>query len=115
MSRSGLAVTTYQGNREIRSQGKGWQREVFLTARVARPRNASVLAYSQRNGILSLESCVLGNGPAQFGKGATEKVREEPRRCPTSFGGEGLVFLSNQDPASYPTLSVNTDRPVRSI
>ena len=24
--------------------------------------------------------------PARFGKGATEKVREEPRRCPTSLG-----------------------------
>jgi hypothetical protein len=33
-----------------------------------------------------LESCVLGNGPAQFGKGATEKGRKAPRRCPTSFG-----------------------------
>lgn len=26
-----------------------------------------------------------------------------PRRYPTSFGGEGLVLLGNQDLASYPT------------
>ncbi len=26
-------------------------------------------------------------------------------RCKHLFGGEGLVLLSNQDPASYPTLS----------
>jgi len=35
---------------------------------------------------------MLGNGPVQFEKGVTEKVREEPRRYPTSFGiggGEG--------------------------
>ena len=29
---------------------------------------------------------MLGNGPVQFEKGVTEKVREEPRRYPTSFG-----------------------------
>jgi hypothetical protein len=39
------------------------------------------------NDVSPLESCVLGNGPAQFGKGATEKGRKAPRRCPTSFGG----------------------------
>jgi len=38
------------------------------------------------NEVSPLESCVLGNGPAQFGKGATEKGRKAPRRCPTSFG-----------------------------
>src|SRR5258708_9591889 len=37
----------------------------------------------------SLESGMLGNEPVPFGKGATEKVREEPRWCPTSFGGRG--------------------------
>jgi hypothetical protein len=32
-----------------------------------------------------LESCVLRNEPAQFGKGATEKARKAPRRCSTAF------------------------------
>ena len=41
--------------------------------KVARPRNASVLAYSRRYDLFSLESWMLGNGPVQFGKGATEK------------------------------------------
>ena len=30
------------------------------------------------------------NAPVQFEKGATEKVRQEPRWCPTSFGGGQL-------------------------
>jgi len=28
-----------------------------------------------------------GNLPVSFGKGAMEKDRKAPRRCPTSFGG----------------------------
>jgi len=47
---------------------------------------------------------MLGNGPVPFGKGATEKVREEPRWCPTSFGGEGLVFLGKPRPGLLPDL-----------
>ena len=31
---------------------------------------------------------MLGNQPASFGKGVTEKGWKVPRRCPTSFGGE---------------------------
>jgi hypothetical protein len=33
---------------------------------------------------------MLGNGPVQFGKGATEKGWKVPRRCPTSFGKRRL-------------------------
>ena len=36
-------------------------------------------------GVFPLESDVLGNGPASFGKGVTEKGWKVPRRCPTSF------------------------------
>src|SRR6266480_1106493 len=68
-------------------QGKGQQEKWARTARVARPRNASVLAYSRCYGLFSLESWMLGNGPVQFGKGATEKGSNVPRPCPTSFGG----------------------------
>src|ERR1700730_6746785 len=67
-------------------QGKGQQEKWARIARVARPRNASVLAYSRCYGLFSLESGMPRNGPVPFGKGATEKVRKEPRRCPTSFG-----------------------------
>ena len=68
-------------------QGKGRQEERIGIARVARPRNALVLAYSRRCDRFSLESGMLGNRSVPFGKGATEKVRQEPRWCPTSFGG----------------------------
>ena len=33
---------------------------------------------------MALESEVQGNLPASFGKGASEKGRKVPRRCPTS-------------------------------
>jgi hypothetical protein len=45
-----------------------------------------------------LESRVRRNAPARFGKGATEKVREEPRWCLTSFA-RGYVRPGNGRPA----------------
>jgi hypothetical protein len=30
-------------------------------------------------------------------------------RCTSRFGGEGLVFLGNQDPASYPTAVIGAE------
>ena len=35
---------------------------------------------------------MLGNGPVQFGKGATEKGWKVPRRCPTSFDAGKFVL-----------------------
>lgn len=54
-------------------------------------------------GVFPLESDVLGNGPASFGKGVTEKGWKVPRRCPTSFGGGPLekghiqLFMCNEE------------------
>jgi hypothetical protein len=104
MSRGSHAPTREIGKSGHRAKGGRGNRSEL--SKVARPRNASVLAYSQGYDLRSLESRVRRNAPARFGKGATEKVREEPRWCPTSFGGERLVSLSNQDPASYPTVNV---------
>jgi hypothetical protein len=45
---------------------------------------------------------MLGNGPVQFGKGATEKGCKVPRRCPTSFG-KGITEKAREGPRRYPT------------
>jgi hypothetical protein len=62
--------------REIGKSGrraKGGRGSGSEWPKVARPRNALVLAYSRGYDRYSLESRVRRNAPARFGKGATEK------------------------------------------
>ena len=40
------------------------------------------------------------NAPVQFGKGATEKVRQEPRWCPTSSIGVPLLMRKRTGPSA---------------
>ena len=64
----------HQGDREIRSAGQRAAGGTFqkCSELAGREMRKSFL-YSHRYDVFPLESCMLGNGPAQFGKGATEK------------------------------------------
>ena len=107
MSREGNVSEGEIGRSGCRA--KGSRGTEVRTARVARPRNASVLAYSQSYDRCSLESCMLGNGPVQFGKGATEKGCKVPRRCPTSFEGarwENLLVVRRAQASHLDSTSI---------
>ena len=63
-------------------------------------------------GVFPLESDMQGNLPVSFGKGATEKGRKEPRRCPTSdssfYSDNGSRIVDSQQGRS--PLNISTTR-----
>jgi hypothetical protein len=68
-----VGVTPHQGDREIRSQGKGRQEEYARNAKGWQAAECISPVLFPELWDVSLESRVRLTSPARFGKGATEK------------------------------------------